>query len=154
MVIDLKKVIYAILFLCLICFIIYNFNNKTPTFDDSIRIRVVASNNNQSSIKLKEQVKDTILNYLKYNSVDYYKINELVAEITTDYKMEERYEDFPAKVIKNKIIPSGSYKTLVITLGDGKGSNWWSLLYPEYFNLTYDDFKEIEYKSYFVEKFS
>lgn len=154
MVIDLKKVIYAILFLCLICFIIYNFNNKTPTFDNSIRIRVVASNNNQSSIKLKEQVKDTILNYLKYNSVDYYKINELVAEITTDYKMEERYEDFPAKVIKNKIIPSGSYKTLVITLGDGKGSNWWSLLYPEYFNLTYDDFKEIEYKSYFVEKFS
>lgn len=150
----MKKVIYAILFLCLICFIIYNFNNKTPTFDDSIRIRVVASNNNQSSIKLKEQVKDTILNYLKYNSVDYYKINELVAEITTDYKMEERYEDFPAKVIKNKIIPSGSYKTLVITLGDGKGSNWWSLLYPEYFNLTYDDFKEIEYKSYFVEKFS
>lgn len=154
MVIDMKKVIYAILFLCLICFIIYNFNNKTPTFDDSIRIRVVASNNNQSSIKLKEQVKDTILNYLKYNSVDYYKINELVAEITTDYKMEERYEDFPAKVIKNKIIPSGSYKTLVITLGDGKGSNWWSLLYPEYFNLTYDDFKEIEYKSYFAEKFS
>lgn len=154
MVIDLKKVIYAILFLCLICFVIYNFNNKTPTFDDSIRIRVVASNNNQSSIKLKEQVKDTILNYLKYNSVDYYKINELVAEITTDYKMEERYEDFPAKVIKNKIIPSGSYKTLVITLGDGLGSNWWSLLYPEYFNLTYDDFKEIEYKSYFVEKFS
>ncbi|MBQ3001755.1 MAG: stage II sporulation protein R [Bacilli bacterium] len=150
----MKKVIYAILFLCLICFIIYNFNNKTPTFDDSIRIRVVASNNNQSSIKLKEQVKDTILNYLKYNSVDYYKINELVAEITTDYKMEERYEDFPAKVIKNKIIPSGSYKTLVITLGDGKGSNWWSLLYPEYFNLTYDDFKEIEYKSYFAEKFS
>lgn len=154
MVIDMKKVIYAILFLCLICFIIYNFNNKTPTFDDSIRIRVVASNNNQSSIKLKEQVKDAILNYLKYNSVDYYKINELVAEITTDYKMEERYEDFPAKVIKNKIIPSGSYKTLVITLGDGLGSNWWSLLYPEYFNLTYDDFKEIEYKSYFVEKFS
>jgi hypothetical protein len=57
-------------------------------------------------------------------------------------------------VIKNKIIPSGSYQTLVITLGNGEGSNWWSLLYPEYFNLTYDDFKEIEYKSYFLEKFS
>lgn len=154
MVIDLKKVIYAILFLCLICYIIYNFQNKTPSFEDSIRIRVVASNNNQSSIKLKEKVKNAILNYLKHNPVDYEKINILVSEITTDYKIEERYEDFPAKVIKNKIIPSGSYQTLVITLGNGEGSNWWSLLYPEYFNLTYDDFKEIEYKSYFLEKFS
>lgn len=150
----MKKVIYAILFLCLSGFIIYNYNKENYAYDDGLRIRVIASDNDDSSIELKTKVKLTILEYLKNNNISYDKIELLVSEITKDYTIEEKYEHFPAKVVKNKIIPSGSYKALVITLGEGKGQNWWSLLYPEYFNLTYDDFDEIEYKSYFIEKFS
>ena len=59
---------------------------------------------------------------------------------------------FPAKSVNNSIIPSGLYPTVVITLGNGKGHNWWSVLYPEYFGLTYGDFDEIEYRSYIYDK--
>ena len=58
---------------------------------------------------------------------------------------------FPAKVLNGKLIPSGTYKTLLITIGSGQGNNWWSVLYPEFFGINYEDSDEIEYKSFIYE---
>lgn len=62
-------------------------------------------------------------------------------------------ETFPAKSYNGEFIPSGTYYTLLITIGKGNGNNFWTLLYPEYFNISFEDNNEIEYRSYIYDKF-
>lgn len=52
---------------------------------------------------------------------------------------------FPKKVYKNVIYEEGEYESLVITLGDGKGKNFWCVLFPPLCML--DEDNDIEYKS-------
>ena len=81
-------------------------------------------------------------------------LDENLKKKFTNYKVEYIYDTYPAKSINGNIIPSGTYPTIRITLGNGMGSNWWSILYPEYFNLDYDETSEVEYRSYFYDLFS
>lgn len=37
---------------------------------------------------------------------------------------------FPLKVYQNLTFPAGTYDTLLVTIGNGAGSNWWCLAYP------------------------
>ncbi|MBQ8639137.1 MAG: stage II sporulation protein R [Lachnospiraceae bacterium] len=37
---------------------------------------------------------------------------------------------FPLKIYQNLTFPAGIYDTLLVTIGEGKGSNWWCLAYP------------------------
>ncbi len=37
---------------------------------------------------------------------------------------------FPLKVYQDLTFPAGSYDTLLVTIGEGNGSNWWCLAYP------------------------
>lgn len=37
---------------------------------------------------------------------------------------------FPAKTFGGRTYPAGDYEALLITLGDGKGANWWCVLFP------------------------
>lgn len=41
-----------------------------------------------------------------------------------------RRESFPTRVYENLELPSGFYDALVIELGEGKGDNWWCVVYP------------------------
>ena len=51
---------------------------------------------------------------------------------------------FPEKTYKNVVYPEGFYESLVITLGDGKGQNFWCVLFPP---LCLIDEDNVEYKS-------
>lgn len=50
-----------------------------------------------------------------------------------------RNEYFETKYYNDKIIQGGTYKTIVVTLGEGKGKNYWTILYPQYFNASFED---------------
>lgn len=57
-------------------------------------------------------------------------------------------EYFPSRMYKDVTVPEGYYDALIIELGEGKGDNWWCVVYPP---LCYgEDFK---YKSFFAELF-
>lgn len=60
---------------------------------------------------------------------------------------------FPPKSLNDEVIPGGTYESLVITIGRGEGNNYWTLLYPEYYGITFEDINtgEVEIKSYFWE---
>ena len=123
------------------------------------RIRIIAKDNLTESINFKYQLKEEVLSLL--SKIAYLEENELV-----NYLQEELYpkysnitisfknDTYPAKTINHKIVPSGVYPTILIEVGDAKGSNWWSILYPEYFNLDYEDSNEVEYRSYFYDLFN
>lgn len=123
------------------------------------RIRIIANSNSSIDQEEKEKLRDALLEIFYYeNTIDIknniYEINKLLKEkvkLSHDFNIEYKKVSFPAKVLNNRFIPSGTYKTLLITIGEGKGDNWWSVLYPEFFGINYDDSDEIKYKSFIYE---
>ena len=41
-----------------------------------------------------------------------------------------RLEEFPTRVYNALTLPAGSYEALIVELGEGKGDNWWCVVYP------------------------
>lgn len=148
---EISLFIISIIFGCLLCL--------SSCSSDKTRIRIVSNDNSSESLNEKLLVKEEVLKLLqnspKMNEGDLVKyLDENLKKKFTNYKVEYIYDTYPAKSINGNIIPSGTYPTIRITLGSGMGSNWWSILYPEYFNLDYDETSEVEYRSYFYDLFS
>ena len=142
--------IFSLIFGCL--FMLSSCNKEQVT-----RIRIVSSDDTIDSINEKLLVKEEILNLL--SKIDMLDVDELIVYLDnnlskkfSNYSVEYIYDTYPAKSLNGKMIESGTYPTIRITLGKGMGSNWWSILYPEYFNVSYEDSSEIEYRSYFYDK--
>ncbi len=64
--------------------------------------------------------------------------------------------DFPDRVYDGVVYPKGKYRALRIILGEGKGHNWWCVMFPA---ICIDagergeiDIKELEMKSWIIEK--
>ena len=45
-------------------------------------------------------------------------------------KVEFGKAEFPTKLYGQFLYPAGEYEAIVITLGEGKGANWWCVLFP------------------------
>ena len=56
---------------------------------------------------------------------------------------------FPEKTYQNVTYQEGNYESLVITLGDGCGENFWCVLFPPICFL--EEEEDIEYISFFKE---
>ena len=39
-------------------------------------------------------------------------------------------DNFPTRKYGNMVLPTGEYETLLISLGEGKGQNWWCVMFP------------------------
>lgn len=48
--------------------------------------------------------------------------------------------DFPKKTYGSYTFPAGTYEALEVVIGEGKGHNWWCVMYPNlcFFNSTYE----------------
>lgn len=153
----MKKIIYCLLIILFIIIIV-------PKENDELRIRVIANSNSSYDQNIKGQVVSIIKSEIEPNDSKekiVKKLPELKKKINAycnakgvNCKVEIRKEHFPTKSLNGKIIPEGDYEALVIELGEGNGKNWWTLLYPEYFNITYEDIEsgEVSVKFYFFEK--
>ena len=73
--------------------------------------------------------------------------------INQDFKLNYGYNYFPNKEFKNNIYKEGYYESLLITLGEGLGDNFWCLLFPPLCLLDYDE-EKIEYTSFINEIFN
>lgn len=136
--------------------------------NEAIRVRVIANSNSEYDQKVKETLKDKLKN--KYDSllknstsiVETRKIlNENMEELTSfvdkslqslsyskDFNINYGLNYFPEKNFKGVKYPSGYYESLVVTLGDGKGDNYWCVLYPPLCLIDESKNQEYEYRSY------
>ena len=167
----MKKMI-PILF---ICFLIYGYANKEeiliPT--DAIRFRVIANSNDEIDQEVKMKVKEAIeqeVNKLMLeakNSEEAKKlinenmehIQQIVNQYTTDNKISFGVNYFPEKEYHGVTYPSGEYESLVITLGNGVGNNWWCVMFPplcllEAKNENTDDINYKFYVQEIIEKYT
>ncbi|MBP3634830.1 MAG: stage II sporulation protein R [Bacilli bacterium] len=170
----MKKII--LLFLSIIS-LFYVYNNAQASEDiipdEAIRFRVIANSNTiyDQNIKIqvrnvvqnkifelingKETIEDT-RNIIKEN-ID--EIDSLVKETLKklnydkDYNINYGYNYFPKKEYKGIEYKEGKYESLVITLGDGDGDNWWCVLFPPLCLVEADesDVEDAEY-TFFVKE--
>lgn len=60
------------------------------------------------------------------------RVNDVLVREKTGYrgKIELGNAVFPDKIFHGDAYEAGEYETLLITLGDGNGGNWWCVLFP------------------------
>lgn len=135
-----------------------------PRGSKEFRIRVVAASDSTEDQREKHAVVRVLKEEIgKFNRNDI--INEVernidllkgkVSEVLQgkEFEMVIAEVRFPAKEYDGKIISGGKYRTLLVVIGEGRGKNWWSILYPEYHGISFEDKEEIKVEFYFYEKF-
>ena len=57
---------------------------------------------------------------------------EVVEELGCDYPVTAQLSDcwFPTKEYEGFALPAGNYTALRVTIGEGKGKNWWCVAFP------------------------
>jgi len=118
--------------------------------EESIRIRILANSDSAADQAVKRHVRNAIADELRQLSAGADSIAEAreaiagaLPELETMVKRELEMRGFdypaavklgpvpfPAKIYGNRVYPAGQYEALLITLGEGKGENWWCVLFP------------------------
>ena len=142
---------------------------------ESIRIRIIPNSDSLEDQYIKKQVKTNIEleieNDLKNsksittsrkiinNNLDNYKktIDDVLKSENKNqsFNIDYGYHYFPEKTYKGVKYEEGEYESLLITLGEGKGDNWWCVLFPPICSLEVEEnnTEEIEYSLYIKEMF-
>ena len=160
----MKKIFIFLSILVITYFILNGKSDNVIIPTESIRFRVIANSNSieDQAIKTKvrdkvelvlydllkdveqiEEVRDIIVNNLDLinETVDQELINE-----TYDYDVNFGYNYFPKKEYDGLIYKEGEYESLLITLGNGEGDNWWCVLFPPFCLLEAEEGENVEYK--------
>lgn len=162
----MKKLIIA-LFLVTVLILVNKKETKILIPEDAIRFRIIANSNKiedqTQKIKIKEEMEPVIANILSTsNSLDetrkeiknnMYEVKDILNKYDISYKINYGFNYFPEKNYKGVTYKAGEYESLVVTLGDGLGDNWWCVLFPPLCLLeaSEDDYEDVVYTSYVKE---
>ena len=145
-----KTLLILILIITTYIFIGNVFSEGNIIPDDAIRIRIIANSNSDYDQNIKNKVKQKV-EYDMYNllknsqtieqsrAVIKNNLNNVKEGIDT-LLQNEKYElpfdinfglnYFPKKQFKGITYDEGYYESVVVTLGEGLGDNWWCVLFP------------------------
>lgn len=164
----------TILFLTIIvAFLIYNELKEDTVIipDTAIRLRVIPNSNSSLDQSMKNKVKE----YLENNTYQILKeednieearklikdnIPELEENITKifndnnynmNYKVNYGYNYFPNKEYRGIKYNEGYYESIVISIGEAQGDNWWCVLFPNLCLIDLEQKNNVEYKYWIVE---
>lgn len=162
----MKKIIF-ILFITIIL-LTYTFQkDKIIIPEESIRFRIIANSNEPLDQDIKMKIKKDLEQILfektknSKSKEETQKIildNKVLIEETLDkyniqYSINYGENYFPDKEYRDVIYESGNYESLVISLGEAEGDNWWCIMYPPLCLLESqeDKYEDTEYKFYIKE---
>ena len=72
-------------------------------------------------------------------------VKEQLKDADYSYSIDYGMHEFPEKVYKGVTYEEGEYESVIITIGDGNGKNFWCVLFPPLCML--DEDSNIEYSS-------
>lgn len=118
--------------------------------EDVVRLHILANSDSEKDQIIKLKVRDALLekNTLilsngvnQDNAVDYFEISKDELMETARDVLSENGFDYDVKVYLEKeyfetreygelIFPAGEYTALKVILGEGKGKNWWCVMFP------------------------
>ena len=118
--------------------------------EEYLRIHIRADSNENKAQAVKYFVRDAIVEYLTPFVAEYTTqkkaaegIASLLGDLSAvatrvlkekgfDYGATARLavEEFPTRIYDGYTLPTGKYLALIVELGEGKGDNWWCVVYP------------------------
>ncbi|HHY05912.1 MAG TPA: stage II sporulation protein R [Clostridia bacterium] len=120
---------------------------KTPPL---IRLHILANSDSQADQALKYKVRDELIKIMQEEFSKSQSIEEsrsillsrlpFLAEKAEEYVAREGFA-YPVQAVYGKfkfprrdygafVLPAGRYEALRLVLGEGKGANWWCVLFP------------------------
>jgi len=139
-----KKVLIFLLCVSLLLVFSTSGDEKIIIPTSAIRYRIIANSNNiedqgeklliqtqidpviEEILNNSESIEDSRKNIIK--SIP--KIENIVGRYNDDFEVNYGLNYFPEKNYKGVSYNAGNYESLVITLGEGLGENWWCVLFP------------------------
>ena len=148
----LKQVVLILFGLLLAIVGVCGVNSGTQTElsnDCFLRIHIRANSNDAVDQNVKYAVKNAVVSYLspklvnattKEQAMEIVKDNLAGITSTADSVLSNNgfsytsnakltREDFPTREYNNVVLPSGEYDSLIVSLGEGVGNNWWCVVY-------------------------
>lgn len=150
-----KLILILSLFIITFIYIIHplvqeNILEKKSFEDEIIRFHIRANSDKEEDQGLKLKIRDEILKEMKEKFKDTASLDEsreiikanmeemksitenVIKREGEDYSVEVTLgqDNFPTRKYGNLVFPAGDYETLLITLGEGKGQNWWCVMFP------------------------
>lgn len=160
----MKNILFILFFIFLLVGIsnVVTENELIP--EDAIRIRVIAASDKKEDQELKFKIKNEVEKYLyeQLSNVDnindahiviknsLVNIDKIVKKYTDDFNINYGLNYFPEKEFKGIKYKDGEYQSLVITIGNGLGNNWWCVLFPPLCMIE-EDTTDVEYRSFIVD---
>lgn len=154
----MKKLVFLICILSIFVLIGWNHSGQAEIKDayqiipdDAIRLRILANSDNEEDQQLKYQVRDAVNEKVtewvaeiedieearKLIQEKLPEIEEIIHKIVEENETENQFTvdydsniTFPTKLYGDYLYPAGEYEAILITLGKGKGTNWWCVLFP------------------------
>ncbi len=150
----MKKRIHFSLCFGLICAVLLSMSHFSAACDDLrqnvLRLHIIANSNSDADQQLKLKIRDEILLktdglFLNASGLDdaqktvfenltlFEEIaNSVITENGFNYKATASLgvSEFSTRYYDDFTLPAGDYKSLIITLGEGEGKNWWCVVYP------------------------
>ncbi|WP_131923571.1 stage II sporulation protein R [Hazenella coriacea] len=118
--------------------------------DQAIRLRILAHSDDVKDQYLKRKVRDEMIKEIEtwaHRPANIQEARKLIKQHLPTFQQiaEETIKQqgfsypvqvdfgsvpFPTKLYGDQVYPAGNYEALRITIGDGKGDNWWCVLFP------------------------
>lgn len=118
--------------------------------DEAIRLRILANSDKEKDQAVKREIRDAVNEEINgwvaeltsleearelmisrldvIEEIANQKLNE--ANIDNTVQVDFNEAQFPTKLYGQYLYPAGTYEAIVITIGEGKGANWWCVLFP------------------------
>ena len=155
----MKKIVF-LLFIIIVIGCLISKKNEVLIPKEAIRIRIIAASNTIEDQKLKADIKNDISEMLfkKIYNVNNYEVannvinnslndvDNIVSKYTNNYEISYSNNYFPKKEYKGIIYDEGNYPSLQIKLGNGKGENFWCVLFPPLCLIDEDRLNDVEYR--------
>jgi stage II sporulation protein R len=144
-----KKIVFCgVIFLLLgVAFCFFTEKTKTPAL---IRLHILANSNSLEDQELKYKVRDELIKIMQKEFSKSQSLEESrsillgrissLEEMTKEYVAREGYAysvkavygkfKFPFRDYGAFVLPAGKYEALRLVIGEGKGANWWCVLFP------------------------
>lgn len=158
----MKKLI-IILFIISLGFIFKNHNEEIMIPNQAIRFRVIANSSTLDDQLEKMAIKNSVekevydligttdditdVRNVLENNLD--KIKEVIDPYNVPYQVNYGVNYFPSKTYKGIVYGAGNYESLVVTLGEGLGENFWCVLFPPLCLMNEQtDLSDVDYQFY------
>ncbi len=134
-----------------IIFSVFSFAQTSAQIRESVlRLHVIANSDVSVDQNLKLAVRDAIINEgslifdgsinvdnaVERITPEIENITEIAEKVIKNYGFEYNVEVsideeyFETRTYENVTLPAGKYLSLIVRIGEGKGKNWWCVMFP------------------------